>query len=78
VKNSTVEMHKIVLGLTGVMSVFALTIPIAMLRVSTTQKFARQPLNSQTCENHTPTKRKVLSWLECSRMTVAPLPTVKH
>jgi hypothetical protein len=78
VKNSTIEMHKIVLGLTGVMSIFAISIPIAMLRVSATQKFAGQPLKSQTCATQTPVTRKVLSWLECSRMNVAPLPKSKH
>jgi hypothetical protein len=77
-KNSTIEMHKIVLGLMGVMSAFAIAIPIAMLRVGATQKFAGQPLRSQTCETHTSVKRKVLSWLECSRMNVAPLPDSKH
>jgi hypothetical protein len=54
-------MHKIVLGLAGVMSLFVITIPLAMLRVSATQKFAGQPLKSQTCAAHTPVERKVLS-----------------
>jgi hypothetical protein len=78
VKNSTAQMHKIVLGLAGVMSLFVITIPLAMLRVSATQKFAGQPLRSQTCEAHTPISRKVLSWLECARMNVPPLPDSKH
>jgi hypothetical protein len=78
VKNSTTQMHKIVLSLTGVMSLFVITIPLAMLRVSATQQFAGQPLRSQTCAAHTPIKRKVLSWLECARMRVAPLPDSKQ
>jgi hypothetical protein len=78
VKNSPTQMHKIVLGLTGLMSLFAISIPIAMLRVSATQKFAGQPLRSQTCATQTPIDRKVLSWIECSRMNVAPLADFKH
>jgi hypothetical protein len=78
VKNSTTQMHKIVLSLAGVMSIFAISIPIAMLRVSATQKFAGQPLRSQTCTTQTPVERKVVGWLECSRLNVAPLPDPKH
>jgi hypothetical protein len=56
------------------MSAFAMTVPIAMLRVSSTEKFAGQPFNSQTCETASPTQRQVVNWLEtCSRMSVAPL-----
>jgi hypothetical protein len=78
VKNSPTQIYNIVLSLTGVMALFAISIPIAMLRVSATQKFAGQPLKSQTCATRTPIDRKVLSWLECSRMTVAPLPDSKY
>lgn len=71
---STAQMHHIVLSLTGVMSVFAITVPIAIARVSSTEKFAGQALNSQTCETYNPPKRQVVSWLEtCRHMSVAPL-----
>ena len=74
-KNSTTQMHKIVLSLAGVMSAFAITVPISMIRVSSTEKFAGQPFNSQTCETYHPAQRQVVSWPEtCSRMRVAPLP----
>jgi hypothetical protein len=73
-KNSTAPMHSIVLGLVGVMSVFAITIPIAIYRVSATEKFAGQPFNSQTCKTDNPAQREVVSWLEtCRHMQVAPL-----
>ena len=72
--NSITQMQKIVLGLAGVMSAFAITVPIAMLRVSSTAKFAGQPFNSQTCETANPAQRQVVNWLEtCSRMSIAPL-----
>jgi hypothetical protein len=74
-KDSTTQMHYIVLGLTGLMSAFAITVPIAIARVSSTEKFAGQPLNSQTCETYKPPKRQVVSWLEtCRHISVAPLP----
>jgi hypothetical protein len=72
-KNSTAPMHAIVLGLVGVMSAFAVTIPIAIYRVSSTPKFAGQPFNSQTCETDLPAQRQVVSWLEtCRHRQVAP------
>jgi hypothetical protein len=72
--NSTAPMHAIVLSLFGVMSVFAITIPIAIYRVSATEKFAGQPFNSQTCKTDNPAQREVVSWLEtCRHMQVAPI-----
>jgi hypothetical protein len=71
---NSAAMHPIVLGLVGVMSVFAITVPIAMVRVSSTEKFAGQPLNSQTCKTENPPQRQVVSWLEtCRHMTIVPL-----
>ncbi len=77
-KDSTNQIHYIVFGLIGVMSAFAITVPIAIVRVSSTEKFAGQALNSQTCETYNPPKRQVVSWLEsCRYMSVAPLPKNK-
>lgn len=74
-KSSTLKMHKYVWGLVIVMGGFILTFPIAMLRISSTEKFAGQPFNSQTCEGKQPKERKFVSWIEtCSQMTVMPLP----
>jgi hypothetical protein len=73
-KNSKSQMHYIVLGLTSVMGAIAVSIPIAMSRVSQTDKFAGQPFNSQTCEAINPAQRQVTSWLEtCRHLSVAPL-----
>jgi hypothetical protein len=70
-KNSTTKMHRIVLGLAGLMSVFAITVPISMTRVSSTVKFAGQPFNSQTCETYNSKQRRVVDWMEdCSQMSV--------
>jgi hypothetical protein len=74
-KSSTLKMHKYVLGLVLLMGGFAGTFVAAIPRVSSTEQFAGQPFNSQTCESKQPKERKVVSWLAtCSQMTVAPLP----
>ncbi|WP_310484101.1 hypothetical protein [Chamaesiphon sp. VAR_48_metabat_403] len=57
-KNSTTQMHKIVLGLAGVMSLFVITIPLAMLRVSATQKFAGQPYKIANLRGSYPDRKK--------------------
>jgi hypothetical protein len=73
-KSPSVQMHQIVLALTGIMSAFFITFPISMLRVSSTEKFAGQPFNSQTCETYNPKQRQVVSWrTTCFQMSVAPL-----
>jgi hypothetical protein len=74
-KNSKTQMHYIVLGLSGVMGAIAVSIPIAMSRVSQTAKFAGQPFNSQTCETANPPQRQVTSWIEtCRHLHTPPLP----
>ncbi len=73
-QNSSARMHQCIFGLVGLMAMFAVTIPIAMQRVSSTEKFANQPFNSQTCEAQKPEKRRVVSWLEtCRYLTVVPV-----
>jgi hypothetical protein len=69
-------MHRYVLGLTGVMALIGITLPIAIWRVSSTQKFAGQPFHSQTCTAQQPTKLEVVSWLAtCRHMQMEPLPS---
>jgi hypothetical protein len=73
--NSKTQMHYIILGLTSVMGAVAVSVPIAMSRVSSTPKFAGQPFNSQTCETANPAQRQVTSWNQtCRYLSVAPLP----
>jgi hypothetical protein len=72
-------MHRYVLGLTGVMALFGITLATAIWRVSSTQKFAGQPFHSQTCTTQQPTKSEVVSWLAtCRHMQVKPLPSPAH
>ena len=74
-QNSTFKMHKYILGWLGLMIAFGVTLPIAMLRVSASPKFANQPFNSETCVSHKPATRTVTSWLEtCSRMSITSHP----
>jgi hypothetical protein len=73
-QNATSTLHKYVLGLMGLMITFGATVPIAMIRVSNTPKFALQPFNSQTCDSKQPADRIVTSWIAaCSRMSADPI-----
>jgi hypothetical protein len=75
----TLKMHKYVLSLIILMGGFAGTFLAAIARVSSTEQFAGQPFNSQTCESKQIKERKVVSWLaNCSQMTVAPIPKTVH
>jgi hypothetical protein len=72
-KNSTAPMHSIVLGLVGVMSVFAVTIPIAMARVSQTEKFLGQAVKSADCSGQSLQPRQVIDWRkDCASLKVMP------
>jgi hypothetical protein len=73
-QNAVHKMQRYIIGGSVLMSAMALTFPIAMSRVSQTDKFAGQPFNSQTCEAINPAQRQVTSWLEtCRHLSVAPL-----
>jgi hypothetical protein len=78
-KSSSLKMHKYVLSLVILMGGFAGTFLAAITRVSSTEQFAGQPFNSQTCESKQLKERKVVSWLAtCSQMTVAPVTKIVH
>jgi hypothetical protein len=73
---TVLKMHRYVLGLTGVMALLGITLPIAIWRVSSSPKFTGQPFHSQTCTAKQPSKPEVVSWLEtCRHMQVTPLPS---
>jgi hypothetical protein len=78
-KSLTFKMHKYVLSLVILMGGFAGTFLTAIARVSSTEQFAGQPFNSQTCESKQVKERKVVSWLAtCSQMKVAPVTKTVH
>ncbi|MER3436079.1 MAG: hypothetical protein C4288_22610 [Leptolyngbya sp. ERB_1_1] len=71
---STQKMQRYVLAWVGLFVAFAATYPIAMMRVSQTQKFTGQAFNSQTCETKPQSgSRAVVSWLEtCRNLSMNP------
>jgi hypothetical protein len=61
------HMQRYVVGAAGIMTAMVVSFSIAMIRVSSTQKFAGQPFNSQTCATDTPNQRQVVSWFQTCR-----------
>jgi hypothetical protein len=66
-------MHKIVWGWAGLGTVFAVTLPIAMWRVSQTPKYSDQAFNSLDCAGKMPEKRAVTTPELCASLKVEPL-----
>lgn len=79
---STQMMSRYVWGWISIFGAFAITLPIAMVRISQTQKFAGQPFHSQTCENHSPATHQVTVWLTACRqlkgqsLAIQPQPAI--
>ncbi len=67
-------MHKIVWGWTGIGVILAVTLPIAMWRVSQTPQFAGQSFNSWNCAGKMPDQRTVTTGEMCASLVVPPLP----
>lgn len=62
------KMHKYVWAWVAVFSAFAASFPVAMMRVSQTEKFAGQPLNSLACKGQMPTQRTVTQFASCVQL----------
>jgi len=62
------KMHKYVWAGVAVFAAFAASFPVAMMRVSQTDKFFGQPLNSLTCEGRLPTQRTVTQFATCTQL----------
>jgi hypothetical protein len=67
------KMQRYVLGWVGLLVAFAATYPIAMQRVSQTDKFVAQPLNSNDCAGATLKSRQVVEFSTCAQMKVKPV-----
>lgn len=63
------KMHKYIWIWLAVFAAFAASFPIAMIRVSQTDKFAGQPLNSWTCNGQVPSQRTVTQFASCVQLT---------
>jgi hypothetical protein len=74
---STEKMHRYVIGWGGLMAAIAISLPIGMMRVSQTAKFADQPFTSYDCAGQGSVVRKTTSVWECFQKKVAPLPPKK-
>ena len=61
------KMHKYVWAWVTVFATFTVSFPVAMMRVSQTDKFVGQPLNSLTCEGQMPTQRAVTQFATCAQ-----------
>ena len=64
----TIKMHKYIVGWVAIFAAFSVSFPVAMMRVSQTDKFAGQPLNSLTCEGQLPTQRTVTHFATCTQL----------
>jgi hypothetical protein len=69
------KMHWIILGWVGLFFGFAITLPIAMHRVSATGKFVGQPVKSLTCAGKSLKNRVVIPFATCVAMKVIPKKT---
>jgi hypothetical protein len=68
------KMHRYILGWVALLLAFGITYPIAMARVSQTEKFTGQALKSLACNGKSQKARSVVSWLEtCRPMQVEAL-----
>jgi hypothetical protein len=71
-KHSTASLHPYILGWLALMGLFVITLPIAMVRVSSTQPFQGQPFRSETCKSQQSEERKAVPWLTtCATMKVS-------
>lgn len=75
-KDHTVKMHKYVGGWVAIFAAFSASFPVAMIRVSQTDKFAGQPFNSLTCEGQMPIQRAVMQFATCTQLK--PTSSSKH
>jgi hypothetical protein len=66
-------MHRYVIVWGGLMAAVAITLPVAMLRVSATSKFTGQPLISYDCASNSPDQRTITSFWACFQLQVEPL-----
>jgi hypothetical protein len=69
------QMQRYVVGGVVVLTAFAISLPIAMARVSQTKKFPGQSVKSETCQSQQTDVYQVVSWWsDCRPLTVAPKP----
>gem|GEM_PF-4010750 len=61
-------MHKYILGWAVIFAAFVVSFPMAMMRVSNTDKFAGQPFKSKTCEGEIPTQPTVTQFATCAQL----------
>lgn len=66
--HSSFKMHKYIWVWVAVFAAFTASFPIAMMRVSQTDKFAGQPLNSWTCQGQVPSQRAVIQFATCAQL----------
>lgn len=73
-QRSTIEMHKYVWVWMAIFTALAASFPVAIMRVSATNKFAAQPMNSLTCHGQVATHRTVTQFTTCVQLKAAANP----
>jgi hypothetical protein len=69
------QMQRYVVGGVVILTAFAVSLPIAMIRVSQTSKFPGQSFKSETCQSQKTDTYQIISWWsDCRPLTVAPKP----
>lgn len=68
---TSINLHKYIWAWVAVFAAFVVSFPIAMMRVSKTDKFAGQPFKSLTCEGQTPTQQTVTQFSNCAQLNAA-------
>lgn len=74
-QTTTFKLHRYVWGWAAIFAAFAASFPVAMMRVSQTDKFAGQPFNSLTCEGKIPVQRSVTQFSSCAQLKATSTPT---
>jgi hypothetical protein len=74
---NTQKMHSYVWGWASLLMAFIVTLPIAMLRVSSTERFSQQPFTSESCAGQNTMTRAVTSFWMCAQLKVEPLESKK-
>lgn len=69
-KTSSLKMHKYVWALLAVFTAFVGSFPLAMMRVSQTEKFAEQHVKSLTCTGQIPDRQMVIKSTSCTQLNI--------
>ncbi len=70
---NTHKMHSYIWGWAGLMAAFVITLPLAIMRVSGTEKFPVQHVISDNCVGQGAVKKAATTLWQCAQLKVEPL-----